>query len=191
MHDQSTWAESLRFWCKVDLNHTPLICKFLYCSLPFQVRSINTSRVIVNNSRVIMTGTKNMEVTTSATNPGRWSNCDCCRQMHSSGKEGHEAVNVSFAGCGFLGIYHIGVMRCFLTHGKHMLHRVKRWGGASAGALAAASIVCIPNKLDVSISIGFFFVFFFLERGIFFSFLFLERGVRKVGNLCFFRIFYF
>jgi len=28
---------------------------------------------------------------------------------------------LSFSGCGFLGVYHIGAARCFQTHGKHIL----------------------------------------------------------------------
>ncbi|XP_072035086.1 patatin-like phospholipase domain-containing protein 4 [Amphiura filiformis] len=123
-----------------------------------KVRSINSSRVIMtgtknmevtSTSRAIMTAAKKMEVTSTSTET--WPVCTCCREMHSV-EDGQE-VNVSFAGCGFLGIYHLGVLRCFLTHGKPMLHKVKRWGGASAGALAAASIICIPNKLDEALGL--------------------------------------
>ena len=113
-----------------------------------------------------MTETKAMEVNIP-TATERWPGsigCDCCRKLHSqTGSDDNNSslnqeVNVSFAGCGFLGIYHLGVLRCFLTHGKHILHRVQRWGGASAGALAAASIICIPNKLDVSAAPYFYFI---------------------------------
>ena len=110
----------------------------------------------VNASGITMTGPTNLEVNATE----RWPGCDCCkRYMHQDSTNQDREVNVSFAGCGFLGIYHLGVLRCFLTHGKPMLHRVKRWSGASAGALAAASIICIPNKLDVSM-MHYFFLYY-------------------------------
>ncbi|XP_022105061.1 patatin-like phospholipase domain-containing protein 4 [Acanthaster planci] len=58
-----------------------------------------------------------------------------------------EKINISFAGCGFLAVYHLGVAKGLLTHGQHVVSKVNRWGGASAGAIAAAAIVCMPNKL--------------------------------------------
>lgn len=39
--------------------------------------------------------------------------------------------NLSFAGCGFLGIYHVGVAVCFKKYAPHLL--VKKISGASAG----------------------------------------------------------
>ncbi|XP_038050405.1 patatin-like phospholipase domain-containing protein 4 [Patiria miniata] len=59
----------------------------------------------------------------------------------------HEKVNISFAGCGFLAIYHLGVAKGLLRDGHHVVSKVNRWGGASAGAIAAAAMVCLPNKL--------------------------------------------
>ena len=64
-----------------------------------------------------------------------------------------EEVNVSFAGCGFLAIYHLGVATCLLRKGQHFISNVTRWGGSSAGAIAAAAMVCLPNKLGVSKSV--------------------------------------
>jgi len=43
--------------------------------------------------------------------------------------------NFSFAGCGFLGIYHVGVTTCLKKYAPHLL--VDKVSGASAGALAA------------------------------------------------------
>ncbi|XP_058838313.1 1-acylglycerol-3-phosphate O-acyltransferase Pnpla3-like isoform X2 [Topomyia yanbarensis] len=49
-------------------------------------------------------------------------------------------MNLSFAGCGFLGIYHVGVAVCFKKYAPHLLlHRIS---GASAGALAACCLLC-------------------------------------------------
>ncbi|XP_029731250.1 1-acylglycerol-3-phosphate O-acyltransferase Pnpla3 isoform X6 [Aedes albopictus] len=49
-------------------------------------------------------------------------------------------MNLSFAGCGFLGIYHVGVAVCFKKYAPHLLlHRIS---GASAGSLAACCLLC-------------------------------------------------
>lgn len=49
-------------------------------------------------------------------------------------------MNLSFAGCGFLGIYHVGVAVAFKKYAPHLLlHRIS---GASAGSLAACCLLC-------------------------------------------------
>lgn len=45
--------------------------------------------------------------------------------------------NLSFAGCGFLGIYHIGVASCLLEKAPYLVKGATRLYGASAGALTA------------------------------------------------------
>ena len=47
--------------------------------------------------------------------------------------------DVSFAGGGFLGIYHVGVAACLLDHAPHLLEY--KLVGASAGAMFAAALV--------------------------------------------------
>ncbi|KAH8266852.1 hypothetical protein KR026_005245, partial [Drosophila bipectinata] len=49
-------------------------------------------------------------------------------------------TSVSFAGCGFLGIYHVGVAVCLRQHAPQLL--LERIGGASAGALTACCLLC-------------------------------------------------
>ncbi|VEN48457.1 unnamed protein product [Callosobruchus maculatus] len=49
-------------------------------------------------------------------------------------------MNLSFAGCGFLGIYHVGVACCFRKYAPHLL--LNKISGASAGAIAACSLIC-------------------------------------------------
>lgn len=44
-------------------------------------------------------------------------------------------MNLSFAGCGFLGIYHVGVLSCFREYAPQILEY--KVAGASAGALTA------------------------------------------------------
>lgn len=49
-------------------------------------------------------------------------------------------MNLSFAGCGFLGIYHVGVACCFRKYAPHLL--LNKISGASAGAIAACCLLC-------------------------------------------------
>ncbi|XP_068163019.1 patatin-like phospholipase domain containing 3 isoform X1 [Antennarius striatus] len=67
------------------------------------------------------------------------------------------AWNLSFAGCGFLGIYHIGVASCLLEKAPFLVQRAARLYGASAGALTAsvlagqASITqCCQDVIEVA-----------------------------------------
>ncbi|KAK2143643.1 hypothetical protein LSH36_824g01022 [Paralvinella palmiformis] len=53
---------------------------------------------------------------------------------------------MSFSGCGFLGIYHLGVVQTLTQHGRKLLMNVHRFGGASAGSLIAAALA--TRKLD-------------------------------------------
>ncbi|KAF7689434.1 patatin-like phospholipase domain-containing protein 4 [Silurus meridionalis] len=57
-------------------------------------------------------------------------------------------VNLSFAACGFLGIYHLGAVEAFLTHGQRLLSCLRACAGASAGALVAAVLITAPDKLE-------------------------------------------
>lgn len=48
--------------------------------------------------------------------------------------------NLSFCGCGFLGIYHVGVASCFHQYAPQLsMHKI---AGSSAGALVAAAHIC-------------------------------------------------
>uniref|UniRef100_A0A8D0C6M3 triacylglycerol lipase n=1 Tax=Salvator merianae TaxID=96440 RepID=A0A8D0C6M3_SALMN len=49
--------------------------------------------------------------------------------------------NISFAGCGFLGVYHIGVASCLQEHAPYLVANAKTIYGASAGALTATALV--------------------------------------------------
>ncbi|XP_014602623.1 PREDICTED: patatin-like phospholipase domain-containing protein 3 isoform X1 [Polistes canadensis] len=49
-------------------------------------------------------------------------------------------MNLSFAGCGFLSIYHVGVVVCFKKYAPHLL--MDKISGASAGAIAACCLLC-------------------------------------------------
>ena len=47
--------------------------------------------------------------------------------------------NISFAGCGFIGIYHVGVSACLQLYAPHLLQN--KIGGSSAGAMVALALV--------------------------------------------------
>ena len=49
-----------------------------------------------------------------------------------------DLMNLSFAGCGFLGVYHLGVAACLSSHAPQFLKNVTAFAGASAGSLVAA-----------------------------------------------------
>ena len=50
-------------------------------------------------------------------------------------------LNLTFSGCGFLGIYHLGVVTCLKENAPLLLKRVRCFGGASAGSFAAVALV--------------------------------------------------
>ncbi|XP_078271267.1 patatin-like phospholipase domain-containing protein 2 isoform X2 [Rhinoraja longicauda] len=65
--------------------------------------------------------------------------------------------SISFAGCGFLGIYHVGVASCLCEHAPHLVHNASNIYGTSAGALIATALVsgaCLgesgANIIDVA-----------------------------------------
>ncbi|KAM3727644.1 Patatin-like phospholipase domain-containing protein [Dirofilaria immitis] len=61
---------------------------------------------------------------------------------------GEGDIALSFSGCGFLGVYHFGVLQGFNRDGKALMKRVKRCAGASAGSLAAALWTFSPDNAE-------------------------------------------
>ncbi|XP_068673217.1 patatin-like phospholipase domain-containing protein 4 [Montipora capricornis] len=56
-------------------------------------------------------------------------------------------LNLSFSGCGFLGVYYLGVLSSMRDNAPALLKRLKRCGGASAGGITAT--VCLLD-LDLN-----------------------------------------
>ena len=56
-----------------------------------------------------------------------------------------EETNIAFCGAGFLGIYHVGVVSCLKAHAGRLLRKINKYGGCSAGALAACMLLCDIN----------------------------------------------
>ncbi|KAM9766259.1 patatin-like phospholipase domain-containing protein 4 [Menidia menidia] len=55
-------------------------------------------------------------------------------------------LQLSFAACGFVGMYHLGAAGALLQHG--LLGPLGACGGASAGALVAAVVLTAPHRLE-------------------------------------------
>ena len=49
---------------------------------------------------------------------------------------------ISFGGCGFLGVYHIGVGKCIVDIAPHLFDEFEGFYGASAGAITAVGAAC-------------------------------------------------
>uniref|UniRef100_G1THC3 triacylglycerol lipase n=1 Tax=Oryctolagus cuniculus TaxID=9986 RepID=G1THC3_RABIT len=50
--------------------------------------------------------------------------------------------SLSFAGCGFMGFYHVGATRCLSEHAPHLLRDARMFLGCSAGALHCVTFLC-------------------------------------------------
>ncbi|XP_044288444.1 patatin-like phospholipase domain-containing protein 4 isoform X1 [Varanus komodoensis] len=68
------------------------------------------------------------------------------RQHEMEAKMKH--LNLSFAACGFLGIYHLGAASALYRHGKKVLKVVKAFAGASAGSLIATVLLTVPENIE-------------------------------------------
>ena len=60
-----------------------------------------------------------------------------------------DTMNLSLCGCGFLGIYHLGVAACLKQCAPSFLSTLQKIGGASAGALVAGVLVITDHKIEV------------------------------------------
>ena len=49
---------------------------------------------------------------------------------------------ISFGGCGFLGVYHFGVLKCIQERAPCLLQWLQEFYGTSAGAMAATCVAC-------------------------------------------------
>nr|XP_033784080.1 patatin-like phospholipase domain-containing protein 2 isoform X2 [Geotrypetes seraphini] len=61
--------------------------------------------------------------------------------------------NISFAGCGFLGIYHVGVASCLAELAPFLVANAENIYGASAGALTATALVTGASLGDAGANI--------------------------------------
>lgn len=62
---------------------------------------------------------------------------------------GNGITHMSMCGCGFLGVYHIGVATALVSHGQDLLEKMDKYTGASAGSLVSAITLLAPERLEV------------------------------------------
>lgn len=56
-------------------------------------------------------------------------------------------LEISFGGCGFLGVYHVGVGKCVVDHVPHLFDEFSGFYGASAGAITAVCAACKSDPM--------------------------------------------
>lgn len=56
-------------------------------------------------------------------------------------------MEISFGGCGFLGVYHVGVGKCVVDHCPHLFDEFSGFYGASAGAITAVCAACRSDPM--------------------------------------------
>ena len=56
-------------------------------------------------------------------------------------------LQMSFGGCGFLGVYHVGVGKCVVDHAPHLFTEFDAFYGASAGAITAVCAACRSDPM--------------------------------------------
>ncbi len=57
-------------------------------------------------------------------------------------------LEISFGGCGFLGVYHAGVGKCVCDHAPHLFSEFTSFYGASAGAITAVFAACRSDPME-------------------------------------------
>ncbi|KAJ6667557.1 hypothetical protein lerEdw1_016678 [Lerista edwardsae] len=77
------------------------------------------------------------------------------RQQELEAKMKH--LNLSFAACGFLWIYHLGAASALCKHGKKLLKVVKAFAGASSGSFIATVLLTVPENLEECTKITYTF----------------------------------
>ncbi|XP_062457308.1 patatin-like phospholipase domain-containing protein 4 isoform X2 [Rhea pennata] len=106
----------------------------------YQVSKINNEEAVVDTTPAVSAqGTK---IAAGKSLSG------ICNVKHRSLEAKMKHLNLSFAACGFLGIYHLGAAAALYRHGKKLLKVVKAFAGASAGSLAATVLLAVPENIE-------------------------------------------
>ena len=62
-------------------------------------------------------------------------------------QRGKTKLEISFGGCGFLGVYHVGVGKCVVDHVPRLFDEFSGFYGASAGAITAVCAACKSDPM--------------------------------------------
>ncbi|XP_027641497.2 patatin-like phospholipase domain-containing protein 4 isoform X1 [Falco peregrinus] len=131
------FPKTQRFWVGI-LNHCTLRAP---CNrVEFQVSKRNDKlRVVDTGMTLCAEGAKSASVKSCS---------GVCDGSQHPLEAKMKRINLSFAACGFLGIYHLGAAAAFYKHGKKFLKVVKAFAGASAGSLAATVLLAVPENIE-------------------------------------------
>ena len=70
------------------------------------------------------------------------------RELHFKNSHAkNKKLQMSFGGCGFLGVYHCGVGKCVVNHAPHLFSEFDSFYGASAGAITAVCAACKSDPM--------------------------------------------
>uniref|UniRef100_A0A493TG19 Patatin like phospholipase domain containing 4 n=2 Tax=Anas platyrhynchos platyrhynchos TaxID=8840 RepID=A0A493TG19_ANAPP len=127
---QQFWIGFLNY-CTITAPHERLKC---------QVSEINDKTSVIDTTVAV-----SAEGTKADAGKSPSGECDG-KQRALEAKMKH--INLSFAACGFLGIYHLGAAAALYRHGKKLLKVVKDYAGASAGSLAATVLLTVPDNIE-------------------------------------------
>jgi predicted acylesterase/phospholipase RssA len=79
---------------------------------------------------------------------GKLSRVPSYRKLHFKDSPGtNKKLQMSFGGCGFLGVYHCGVGKCVVDHAPHLFSEFDGFYGASAGAITAVCAACRSDPM--------------------------------------------
>ncbi|XP_067997927.1 patatin-like phospholipase domain-containing protein 4 isoform X2 [Melanerpes formicivorus] len=133
------FPKTQQFWIGVLNNCTTTVS---HNRVEFQVSKLNDKHSIVDTR---MATSAEETKATAGKSPS-----EVCDGSQHSLEAKMKRINLSFAACGFLGIYHLGAAAAFCKHGKKLLKVVKAFAGASAGSLAASVLLTVPENIEKS-----------------------------------------
>ncbi|GMR33155.1 hypothetical protein PMAYCL1PPCAC_03350, partial [Pristionchus mayeri] len=124
-------------------------CKRMVAAVGTIKRDEHPPVAMESSSNTAIEGGSN-EKTAEATTPELEQKMECRPPICLIPLKQHSDLGLSMSGCGFLSMYHFGIVKCFLRNGKTLMSRLRRFSGASAGSLVAAMLVLAPEELDRS-----------------------------------------
>ncbi|XP_025966610.1 patatin-like phospholipase domain-containing protein 4 isoform X1 [Dromaius novaehollandiae] len=127
---QQFWIGILNY-CTIRAPHNQVKC---------QVSKINDEESVVDTTAAVSPQGPKIATGKSLSGIGNG--------KHRSLEAKMKHLNLSFAACGFLGIYHLGAAAALYRHGKKLLKVVKAFAGASAGSLAATVLLAVPENIE-------------------------------------------
>lgn len=73
---------------------------------------------------------------------------ECSESSFSAEELPKRRTEISFGGCGFLGVYHAGVGKCVCDHAPQLFSEFEYFYGASAGSISAVFAACRCDPME-------------------------------------------